>query len=153
MSALRTVVATWFGSGFSPIAPGTAGTAATVPIVIALWVAGSPLLHATAAAAAFLAGMWASRDAEARWGKRDPGEVVIDETAGYLIATLAVAPSLWALGGSFVLFRVFDVLKPWPASALERLPGSWGIMSDDVAAGLYTNLLLQLSIAFAGGFA
>jgi phosphatidylglycerophosphatase A len=151
MRFLRAVVATWFGSGFSPIAPGTAGTVATVPVVLALWASGSPLLHAVAAITAFVAGMWASRDAEARWGRSDPGEVVIDETAGYLVATLAVAPSIWTLGASFVLFRVFDVLKPWPASALERLPGSWGIMTDDVAAGLYANLLLQAWLAFAGG--
>ncbi|MCU0255074.1 MAG: phosphatidylglycerophosphatase A [Acidobacteria bacterium] len=143
MTRLETVLATWFGSGYSPFASGTAGTLASVPLVLLLWWIGSAPLHAGALVAVTAVGLWAARGAEERWGRKDPGQVVIDETAGYLVATLLVPPSAAALALSFFLFRAFDVLKPFPAGRSQELPGAWGIMADDLFAGLYSNLALQ----------
>ncbi len=143
MTRLETVLATWFGSGYSPFASGTAGTLASVPLVLLLWWIGSAPLHAAATVAIAVLGLWAARGAESRWGRKDPGQVVIDETAGYLVATFLVPHTLAALALSFFLFRAFDVVKPFPAGRSQALPGAWGIMADDLIAGLYANLALQ----------
>jgi phosphatidylglycerophosphatase A len=143
VTRLETVLATWFGSGYSPFASGTAGTLASVPLVLLLWWIGSAPLHAAAIVAIAALGLWAARGAERRWGRKDPGQVVIDETAGYLVATFLVPHTLAALALSFFLFRAFDVVKPYPAGRSQALPGAWGIMADDLIAGLYANLALQ----------
>jgi phosphatidylglycerophosphatase A len=141
---MKRLLSSWFYSGYFPFASGTAGTAATIPLVLLLWWVGSWPLHLLAAIAVFGLGIWSARDAEALYGKKDPGQVVIDETAGYLVATLLIPPGLTTLGLSFFLFRLFDVLKPPPARQLESLEGALGIMADDVVAGLFANLALQL---------
>lgn len=143
MTRLEALLATWFGSGHSPFASGTAGTLASVPLVLLLWWIGSAPLHALAIVAVTALGLWAARGAEERWGRKDPGQVVIDETAGYLVATLLVPPTALGLALSFLLFRAFDVVKPFPAGWSQSLRGSWGIMADDLIAGLYANLALQ----------
>jgi phosphatidylglycerophosphatase A len=150
VTRLQVVLSTWFGCGFAPIIPGTFGTLGSVPLVLLLWWAGSWPLHLVAIPVVTAVGLWAAKDAEKKWGRKDPGKVVIDETAGYLVATFLIAPAAptaaaWAvpLAGSFVLFRAMDILKPWPARRLEALPGSVGIMVDDLFAGLYANVLLQ----------
>ncbi|MBP7147898.1 MAG: phosphatidylglycerophosphatase A [Acidobacteria bacterium] len=147
MSWLRLVLATWFGSGYSPFASGTAGTLASIPLLLLLWWSGSVAAHAAALLAIVVIGLWAAWPAETYWRRKDPGHVVIDETAGYLLATLAVPPGPLPLVGSFVLFRGFDIVKPWPARRLEALPGAVGIMIDDLVAGLYANLVLQAALA------
>lgn len=151
MTRIETAIATWFGSGYSPFASGTAGTLATVPLVLLLWGLGSWPLHLGATVAVTVAGLWASRGAEARWGRKDPGQVVVDEAAGYLLATLLVPPSLATLAGSFFLFRAFDVVKPFPAGRSQALPGAWGIVADDLIAGLYANLALRAVLWFWSG--
>ncbi len=148
-------IATWGGLGYFPVAPGTAGSAAGLGLVAALgrlpvnrawlWL---PL--AALAACSFALGVWAAGHAERSFGRIDPGQVVIDEVVGQMITFLALpeAPWRWLLAG-YVLFRIFDVVKPFPARRAERLPGGWGIMSDDVVAGVYsliTLLLLQYVI-------
>lgn len=137
MSALRTTLATWFGSGRAPVAPGTFGTLATLPLVALLWWAAPGWPHALAGLAIFLLGVWASDDAEARFGMKDPGCVVIDESAGMLVASVWLPPSALNLALAFALFRVADILKPWPCRRLETLPRGWGVMSDDIMAGLW----------------
>ena len=89
------------------------------------------------ALAIFLLGVWASNDAETRFGRKDPGCVVIDETAGMLVASAWLPPSVLHLAIAFALFRAADILKPWPCRRLETLPGGWGIMADDIMAGLW----------------
>ena len=137
------LLATWFGSGLSPKAPGTVGTLATVPLAVALGFAPFWLLPLTALAVTTL-GVW-SADVYARErGLKDPQQVVIDESAGFLWACCG-GPFGWpTLLAAFVLFRLFDISKPWPVSALEKLPGGWGIVMDDVAAGLIAAALLWL---------
>jgi phosphatidylglycerophosphatase A len=136
------LLATGFGAGFSPIAPGTAGSAVGV---LLFWpLAGRPLwMVGAAAVAVFLLGVAGATRVERHEGREDPGLVVVDEVVGMWVSLLAL-PFSWqtALAG-FVLFRVMDVVKPFPARRLEDLPGGWGIMADDVMAGIYANLVLQ----------
>ena len=77
-------------------------------------------------------------------GRKDPGLVVVDEVAGQWITLVGMPFTAPVVLAGFVLFRVMDIVKPWPARALERLPGGWGIMADDVAAGIYAQLLLRV---------
>jgi phosphatidylglycerophosphatase A len=139
-------LATWFGAGLLPGAPGTWASFAALPFAWALVWAGGPWLLLAAAAVVFAIGLWAADRYMQAVGVHDPGAVVIDEIAGQWL-TLCVAPLnplAYLLG--FVLFRITDVLKPWPASWLDRrVGGAFGVMIDDVPAGLYAGLLLWLA--------
>lgn len=138
MSAARrraaTVIATWFGCGLSPIAPGTVGTLGALP----LWLAvrgGGRLAIGAAALAAALVGAWAAGVVARERGTDDPQIVVIDEVAGVLVALAAAPPTAPGAVAAVLLFRVFDIAKPFPVRQAERLPGGWGIMADDLVAG------------------
>lgn len=131
--------------GSSPVVPGTAGTLAAIPLywVLARWCPGWVYIAVTVAIIAV--GVWAAGVAERITGDEDPGVVIIDEVAGYLI-TMAGHPLGWGrIVGGFFLFRVFDVLKPPPVRRLERLGTGTGIVADDIGAGLYANLALHLA--------
>jgi phosphatidylglycerophosphatase A len=130
--------------GYFPIAPGTVGSAAGLVVYLLVWWTQSPLVEIALIAAAFAAGTWAATHAERYFGGIDPGPVVIDEVLGMLV-TLAFIPAGWsAMLAGFVLFRVFDVIKPYPADRLEKFHGGFGIMADDAMAGVYANLALRL---------
>ena len=137
------LVATFFGTGLSPLAPGTIGSLAALPFawLIHAWLGQWALV--AAAAVAFAIGLWAA-DAYARAdAERDPGAVVIDEVAGQWLTLAAVAatPLNYAVG--FVLFRVVDIVKPWPASRIDRhMHGGMGIMLDDIVAAVYAGATL-----------
>lgn len=132
--------------GFAPIASGTVGSCAALVLYAAVRWPGSPLLEAATIAAVFAAGVWAATQAEHTLGVRDPGPVVIDEVLGMLI-TLASLPLGWGgVAAGFFLFRLFDVIKPWPADLLEAAPGGWGIMLDDAMAGVYAHVALRLLV-------
>lgn len=151
MTALRWI-ATGFGSGFFPWAPGTAGSL----VGLALWVAVPALPLEGGAwtwvflAAMFALGVAASGPAEKEFGE-DGGPIVFDEIVGQWIAVagLAVTP-LTAIAG-FVLFRVFDIVKPFPAGRSQSWGGGLGVMADDVFAGIWAALVLRLLLRFAGG--
>jgi len=136
-------LATGFGTGYGPIAPGTWGS---LPGLAAAWgcdrLGGGPVVVA-GLAFFVLAGVWAADRAAFVLGEKDPGPVVVDEIAGQM-TTLAFLPAtpLMLLAG-FLLFRVLDVWKPWPANRLEDLPGGSGIMADDLMVGIYGNLILH----------
>lgn len=148
MRALAQLIATAGFVGYVPVAPGTFGSAVGVLLWVVVVRAG-----ATAELAAILLttvlGVWSAGVVEHQAGKTDPGIVVIDEVLGMLM-TLAWMP-LTPLGAfvAFVVFRAFDVVKPWPASKFEALPGGWGIMADDAMAGLYGNLAMRALVAAA----
>lgn len=130
-------LATWFGCGLVRPAPGTWGTLGGLPFGVAILAGGGWPLLLLAAAAIFIAGLWACRKVEAMNDDHDPGYIVVDEVAGIWVTLLAAAPSLPYAGAAFLLFRIFDVLKPWPVSWCDKkLPGAWGVMTDDIAAGL-----------------
>jgi len=137
------LLATGFGSGFGPIAPGTWGS---LPGLALAWglerLAGR---WAVVAGATFfaLAGVWAAGRAESLLGEKDPGCVVVDEIAGQMVALLFLPATAGVLLAAFLIFRVLDVVKPWPARRLEAIRGGSGIMADDLMVGLYANLILH----------
>lgn len=132
------LIATWLGSGYLPKVPGTWGSLASLPFAAAIVLAGGRWALLGAALAVFLAGLWASGVYAAKSGTADPQAVVVDEVAGQWLALVPVAldPPFYAV--AFLLFRVCDILKVWPAGLVERrLAGAPGIMLDDVVAGVY----------------
>ena len=146
ITRLGLFLATVAGVGYAPIAPGTFGSAAGL-VVWWLLRSGSTTVQAVAIVVVFIVGTWGSHVAERHFGRTDPGQVVIDEVLGMLI-TLFLNPVGW--GGAFAaffLFRVFDVIKPYPANRLEQLHGGVGVMADDAMAAVYANLVLRALLA------
>jgi len=142
---IATAIATGFGSGYSPVAPGTAGS--LVGLALFWAVHHLPLAGQVAATAvAFALGVVSASRVARRLGLEDPGLVVADEVAGMWITLLGLPLTGVTAAAGFVLFRILDVFKPYPARDLERLPGGWGIMCDDVMAGIYANLLLRAGL-------
>lgn len=148
MRSIAVACATGLGVGYAPFAPGTFGSA----LGLLLWwlLPASPVVQGSAIVAVFALGVWSASAAERHFNKTDPGYVVIDEVLGMLMA-LFLNPVGWggALGG-FVLFRVCDVIKPYPANRLEGLRGGLGVMADDAMAGIYANLALRIVIWLSG---
>lgn len=146
-------IASGFGSGFSPFASGTAGSAAAIVPWLALREL-SPLWYVVAIVVAFAIGVWASSFVIRTLRIEDPGVVVWDEFVGQWITLfpLVAAPRAWPwIAVAFVLFRVFDVWKPWPASwADAKVKGGFGTMLDDVFAGAYAAFVLAVAIYCAG---
>jgi phosphatidylglycerophosphatase A len=148
MTRVALAFATACGVGYVPLAPGTFGSA----VGLLLWWAlpASPYVQGTVIVALFAVGSWSGSVAERHFGRIDPGQVVIDEVMGMLI-TLFLIPVGWrgAVAG-FLLFRVADVIKPYPANRLEGLHGGIGVMADDGMAAIYANLALRFSIWLFG---
>ncbi len=138
------------GSGAVPKAPGTAGTLAAIPLYLLLQPL-SPLFYLLLVMALFVLGIWLCGKTARDLGVHDPGGIVWDEWVGFLV-TLWLAPSGWVwLVSGFLLFRVFDILKPWPIRWLDRqVEGGVGIMLDDLLAGVYAFALLQLGVYLFG---
>lgn len=139
-----TWVATWFGMGLMRPAPGTWGTLGALPFGIALMMFGGliPLLIATFIV--FIIGLWAAKHFERMVREKDSGMVVIDEVVGMWIALIPATLTPLSVGLAFLLFRLFDIFKPWPVNWLDkRFHGPWGVMLDDVMAGIYAALVLM----------
>jgi phosphatidylglycerophosphatase A len=137
VNAIAKGIATACGAGYSPVAPGTCGTLVTVPLAWAL--AGLPWWQFAIVVAGVIAvGIWAADRADRAWGTHDSGRIVIDEVAGYLVTVAAVDRASWApLAVGFVVFRALDITKPPPIRWLDQnLPGGFGVVIDDVAAGV-----------------
>jgi phosphatidylglycerophosphatase A len=139
------VLATWFGCGYSPIAPGTVGTLGALPLVYFLHTLGlAPYWCGTMLVTAV--GVWASGRVARELGVEDPQLVVIDEVAGVLIAVglasgLAFRNGLASAALAVALFRLFDIWKPGPIDSVQSLPNGWGVMMDDVLAGVAAGLV------------
>lgn len=142
------LAATGLATGYSPVAPGTAGS---LLALLALWFLHpvSPVFLVSALVLLFPVGVWASsrveREEVQKGRKHDPSIVNIDEIMGMGMSVVflpASAPKAWLVAG-FFLFRFFDIVKPFPIDHSQRLPGGWGIMTDDVIAGIYANIILQ----------
>lgn len=138
-------LATGGGSGYAPFAPGTAGSAVGLAL---FW----PLVHLSAAfqvgitVAVFLLGTLAASHVATRSGIKDPGIVVVDEVVGIWVTLLFLPFTPFTAAVGFFFFRAMDVWKPYPARDMEYLPGGWGIMADDVMAGIYANLLVRVAL-------
>jgi phosphatidylglycerophosphatase A len=145
MKSFALAVATAGGTGYIPFAPGTFGSL----IGLAIWAVmpAAPVAQGITIVVVFLVGAWSGTVAERHFQSTDPSPVVIDEVMGMLI-TLFLNPVGWigALA-AFLLFRLFDVIKPYPANRLELLPGGVGVMADDGMAAVYANLALRVMLS------
>jgi len=142
MNLVIKLLATWGGSGYAPFASGTFGTLAAIPFYLMLAKLSLPLYLLTLTAFFFLS-CWVSGKAEVIFNEKDSGKIVIDEVVGYLV-TMAAIPFDWRyMVAGFFLFRLFDIVKPPPASWFDRkLKNGYGVVLDDVAAGVYAWLCL-----------
>ena len=138
-------LASGFGSGLAPIAPGTFGTLAGVPICL-LCLPLPWLLRLLVVLALMALAVYVSGRAEEIYSKKDDQRIVIDEIIGFQVTMLPVTITILHLCAGFVLFRVFDILKPFPLNDLQRLPGGWGVVLDDVGAGIYAGALMLLLV-------
>jgi phosphatidylglycerophosphatase A len=144
------LLATGFGSGLAPLAPGTAGTLVGIPLYLLFSALPWPIWLTTVLAFTFLAG-YLSDEAERLFGRRDAQCIVIDEIAGLQWTLFCVAPTVLHVVLGFLLFRLFDILKPFPARLFQdRLPGGCGVVADDLASGVYGSLVLQILTRWFG---
>jgi phosphatidylglycerophosphatase A len=152
MQRLGLFIATCGYIGYVPVAPGTFGSAAGLVLFFAIRSTGSIAVELAAIVIVFALGLWAGTVAEHHFGGVDPGPVVLDEVLGMLV-TLALLPvnTAGAILG-FLVFRLLDVVKPWPSARFERLPGGLGVMADDGMAAIYGNLVMRGAIALAPGW-
>lgn len=148
MRRVGVLVATVGGAGYFPVAPGTVGSAVGVGLYLLLPPAWLPPVTALIT----VIGIWAAGEAARHFAREDPGPVVVDEVAGQLLTLLFTGVRVRGAILGFVLFRILDIVKPWPANRLERLPGGLGIMADDLMAAVYGNLLMQLAIRLLPSF-
>jgi phosphatidylglycerophosphatase A len=146
MTRLAVLIASFGYTGYSPIAPGTAGSAAALVLYALVRWSGSSLVEAAALVVVAVVGTWAASISERYFGRTDPGQIVIDEVLGMLM-TLAFMPLTWpgVIVGFFV-FRALDIVKPFPAGAAEGLHGGLGVMADDAICGVYGNILMRVLI-------
>jgi phosphatidylglycerophosphatase A len=131
------IIATGAGAGRLPVAPGTWTSLLCLPAAWFIATLAGREGFALVILLALIAGIWASGLMERRNGVTDPGYIVIDEVVGQWIAVWLIEPDIILYTVGFILFRLADILKPWPVSRAERLPGGYGVMMDDVLAGLY----------------
>jgi phosphatidylglycerophosphatase A len=135
------VLASVFGAGYSPVASGTVGSLVTV---VAIWLLPlTPLRIGGALIVVILVGGWAGSRVERVLGRKDPGVIVIDEVAGMLLSVILLPRTIPVLVTAFLLFRLFDIWKPFPARESQALSGGMGVMVDDLIAGLYTLVLVM----------
>ncbi|MCM2344649.1 MAG: phosphatidylglycerophosphatase A [Alphaproteobacteria bacterium] len=136
-------LATWFGCGLMKPGPGTWGTIGALPFGILLLAFGGVPFLVLAIIGVSVLGYWAAGRFERQSGEHDSGAIVIDEVAGMWVALLPTALNIPLVVAAFILFRFFDILKPWPISwADKKLPGAFGVMADDIIAGIFVALLI-----------
>ncbi len=141
-------IATCGPIGEMPVAPGTFGSLVAVPLIVLT--TGHSILFFLTLVVLIVIGIWSSSVAVRDFGQQDPGNVVIDEVCGMMISFLLVPSVDWkVLIAGFIGFRFFDIVKPLPIRLFERFPSGYGIVLDDLAAGLYTNLILQVLTRYA----
>lgn len=134
-------------AGRFPVAPGTAGT--LIGVLLYLWMrAISPAAYLVLCFIVILIGTWTAGRAESFLGRKDSPSIVIDEIAGYLVAMFMVPQGWGFVVTGFLLFRIFDIIKPYPLKRLQDIHGGAGVMVDDIGAGVYTNLVLQAAAFF-----
>lgn len=150
MNRLALTIATWFGCGYFPWGPGTAGSLAAVLIAAGLrWYGLGRGTLALLIVALLLPAIWAASRTARVMGREDPGLVVVDEVLGQWLTLIGLPARSWKiLLAGFFLFRLFDIWKPWPVRRLEQLPEGTGIVADDLGAGLYAASILYISGVF-----
>lgn len=152
MNRIAIWLATVGGLGHAPVAPGTFGSAAGVALywVTRHWSTPAQLALILVVS---IVGTWAATQAATHFGREDPGQVVIDEVAGQLVTLALTGAGLTAVIVGFLLFRILDIIKPYPANRFERLHGGLGIMADDLMAGLYGCIILHVLMRYVPSIA
>ena len=145
LDSLKKLIATLFFTGYAPLAPATVGSALVAVIYFFFFSSLEVVEWLIVLTTVFFVGVYTAHGMEREWGK-DPGRVVIDEAVGYLVTVAFLPHSLGLAIAGFFIFRILDIAKPLPARQLESLPGGWGIVVDDVIAGIYGNLLLRVGV-------
>ncbi len=148
MTRLAIFISTFGYVGYAPFAPGTFGSAAGLVVFYAIRETHSIAVEAAAIVVLFAIGIWAATQAEHHFGGVDPGPIVLDEVVGMLITLFALQVNMAGAFLAFFVFRVFDVIKPFPSARFEKLPGGLGVMADDGMAAIYANLVMR-GIIFA----
>ena len=143
------LLATGFYAGYIPVASGTFGTVVAIPLCYLLSVLG-PVKGILFIGLFAGVAVWISGKAEKIFEEKDSGLIVIDEIVGFLVVMSLVPKSILTLFAGFILFRLFDILKPPPIRQAQRLPGGWGVMVDDLIAGVCANLCLRLLLLVKG---
>ena len=146
MIDLRVIIASGFGSGFLPVAPGTWGSALACLIALSLMGLGfwdAQMIVCIATLLAVFAGYWSIQKLPSNWTE-DDGRIVIDEMAGLFISLIFVPLDIYTIGGAFILFRLFDIIKPFGIRKIDKAGSNWSVMGDDILAGIYSNFVLQL---------
>ena len=152
MTRLAVFLATAAYTGYFPIAPGTVGSAVGLLVYLLVWWTGSTAVEVALIVGLFAAGVWAGTTAERYFGGIDPGPIVLDEVVGMLVTLAFIPVGMSGAIAGFFLFRIFDVVKPFPAARLEKLHGGLGVMADDLMAAIYANVSLRLLMAMAPGW-
>lgn len=141
----KVLLATWFGCGTIFPGPGFWGTLGAMPLGISLLIFGGPIWLLGTSLILFIVGLYVSRHTENILGTHDSSIIVIDEAAAVLIPLAFIPITPIGVLSAFILFRIFDVVKPWPISFLDKkVPGEWGVMIDDTIAALYAAVILYL---------
>jgi phosphatidylglycerophosphatase A len=143
LDKLALILSSWFGAGMIPVVPGTFGTLAAIPLAMAFAYL-EPMAGTVALFFFILLAIWASDKSSRALENKDPAEVVIDEVAGLLLTLFLLPATGFNLCLGFILFRLFDILKPYPIRRLEKVGGGAGIVLDDLLAGIYANLCIRL---------
>lgn len=143
MRRLGVFIATSGYIGYAPVAPGTFGSAAGLAVFYLLRATPIPGVELAAILVLFVLGIWSATEAEHHFGGTDPGPIVIDEVVGMLITLAWLPVTAWGALAGFLIFRILDVVKPWPAGRFEGLPGGLGVMADDGMAAVYGNLIMR----------
>jgi phosphatidylglycerophosphatase A len=156
MNRLPKIIATFFGLGYAPIAPGTIGALGGLLISILLMKSDMQnsafqLVHIFLILISYFAGVYACKKLVSEWG-HDPSRVVIDETMGFWISILFMPLEIYVLVSGFVLFRFFDILKPLGIKKIDQLKSNHSVMLDDVLAGIYANITLQIILCFGQSY-
>lgn len=152
MTKLAVFIATVGYCGYFPVAPGTIGSAVGLLFYLLVWWTQSAVVEAGMILVLFAAGVWAGTTAERYFGGIDPGPIVLDEVVGMLITLALIPVGLSGAIAGFFLFRLFDVLKPFPAGRFEKLHGGFGVMADDAMAAVYANISLRAVMWLAPGW-
>jgi phosphatidylglycerophosphatase A len=143
MNRFLLFLATGFGAGFSPVVPGTAGTLVAIPLCLLITRIPSPLFELTVVTFFFFSS-WISDRAQTHWGRKDDRRIVIDEIMGFLITITWVPQTVLSVTLAFFLFRLFDIVKPPPIRRLEKVKMGYGVVLDDLLAGVYANIVLRV---------
>lgn len=144
---LYTMIASVFYIGYLPVAPGTLGSLAALALYY--FICNNTIIMSAVILIVITLGFMTAGKVEKLFGEKDPGEIIIDEFGGMLISLYRIPPTMGYVVTGFLLFRFFDIVKPRPIKNLEKLKGSFGIMSDDLIAGVYANMALQAVYVFS----